>query len=457
MNHLGRAMIAKPDVFGDKMTRVFSSYNYSDNPMTSVLSQTGREVTINSNEWEWQLRGASTRPLIYQGAQLTGNPGQYNTTFEVILDLPDLQPGDVIHPGSPKYQVRVQTGPQKKGVYHSYRVAPVNKDDAFFIPTRYFKPGQKWSKLFSQYPEASEQDGSTTYALPMTLKNRLSRYRKKYQVTGDAANEVLAVKVPDSGGKMHNMWIKYAETEYWSQWYRELERGNWYSRSSDKVEGANGRPVYSGPGIQELLEDSHTHFYNVFSAKLLEEFTMDIFYNRVTPGASRKLKVFTGEYGMLLFHRAVTNEYQGSGFITVDSNFIESSSSDYHSNSKAFGYQFTKYKMANGTEVEVIHNPLYDDREIHFDIDPVTGYPTESMRFTFMDFSGEGTESNVKRVKKRNGYSLVYVNGLQNPYGPVKNAMASHAGDYYSMHVKEQCGVHIEDVTRCGELILKRA
>lgn len=456
MNHLGKALIAKPEVFGDKMTKIFSSYNYSDNPLTSVLNQSGREVTINSSEWEWQLRGASTRPLVYMGATLSGAQGVGNTTFEAVLDENFLLPGDVIHPGNPKYQVRVQSGPNPRGQYSSYRLVPVNRSGEG-IPAKYFKQGVKWAKLYSQYGEGSEQSGSTTYAMPMRLKSRMSRYRKQYMVTGDAANEVLAVKVPDKTGKMHNMWVKYAETEYWSQWYKELERGCWYSRSSDKVLGANGRPIFSGPGVQELMEDAHTHYYNVFSAKLLEEFLMDIFYNRVTPGAARELKVFTGEYGMLLFHRAVTNKYKDTGFVVVDSNFIEQGSSEYHKNSLTFGYQFTKYRMANGATVEVIHNPLYDDREIHFDIDPVTGYPTESMRFTFMDVSGEGTESNVKMVKKRNGYSLVYIPGMQSPYGPMVNQQSAHAGDYYEMHVKEQKGVHIEDITRCGELILKRA
>ena len=59
--------------------------------------------------------------------------------------------------------------------------------------------------------------------------------------------------------------------------------------------------------------------------------------------------------------------------------------------------------MANGAELELIHNPLYDDREINFEIDPITGYPTESMRFTFLDFSDEGNAvpGNIKYMKRK--------------------------------------------------------
>jgi len=45
---------------------------------------------------------------------------------------------------------------------------------------------------------------------------------------------------------------------------------------------------------------------------------------------------------------------------------------------------------------------------------------------------------------------------LHTPYGPVNKGSMAHSGDYYEMHVQKQCGVHIEDVTRCGELILSR-
>ena len=113
--------------------------------------------------------------------------------------------------------------------------------------------------------------------------------------------------------------------------------------------------------------------------------------------------------------------------------------------------------MGNGAELELIHCPLYDDREINFEIDPLTGFPVESQRFTFLDFSGgEGKSSNIKFFKKKGGYKLGYVSGLQNPYGPANGEMMSHGGDYYTMIVNDESGVHIEDVTRCGELILAR-
>ena len=459
MNHLGRALIAKPTVFESKINKLFTAYQYSDNPLTAVLTQAGKERTSPTTEWEWQLRTATTRPLVVlENLESTDKPGLMKTTFKLKLDENWFVPGDILHPGTSnkKFQVRIQETPYRHGNGWVYTVRLMSDNPADFLPTQYLTAGQQWSKFFSQYEEGGQQSGSTQFSLPITLKNRMSRYRKEYMITGDAANEVLAVKIPDSAGKYHDSWIKYAEVEYWQQWYRELDRGYWYSRSTNSVLGASGRPIYSGPGIQEQLEDSHVYRYSHLTATLIEEYLMDIFYSRVKPGPGRKVKAFTGEYGMLIFHRAIQDWMNKSGFIKNVEIFTDKVGSPYNANALAAGYQFVKYRMANGAELELVHNPLYDDREINFEIDPVTGFPMESMRFTFLDFSGEGASSNVCMVNKNKGMSLAYINGLQSPYGPVNNGPAAHSGDYYEMHVKKQCGVHIEDVSRCGELILSR-
>ena len=462
LNHLGAALLTKPTVFESKMTQIFTAQRYSDNPLTAMLAGKS-EKTINTSIWEWQMKGATTRPLVLvENVEPDSNvqPGKFKTNFKIKLDEDWFIPGDILHPGSSskKYQVRVQSQPYRHGNGFIYEVRLMSDDPQAFLPVQYLKPGTQWAKLFSQYEEAAEQSGSTQYSLPIAMQNRMSRFRKKYRVTGDAANEVLAVKIPDSKGMLHDSWIKYAEVEYWEQWYRELERGLWYSRSTDTVIGANGRPIYSGPGVQEQLEDSHQHFYSHLTAKLIEEYLMDIFYSRVKPGKGRRIKAFTGEYGMIQFHRAIQDWQAKKGFIqVVDQLFIDKTKSEYHENGLVAGYQYVKYRMANGAELELIHNPLYDDREINFEIDPVTGYPTESQRITFLDFSGiEAGNSNIQIVNRANSFKLAYIHGLHSPYGPVNNKAAAHSGDYYEMHVQKQQGVHIEDVSRCGELILSR-
>ena len=456
-NHLGAALLTKPTVFETKMTQLFTAERYSDNPLTTMLSGVA-EKTINTTRWEWQMKGANEKPLVLiENVEPSGNttPGKYKQNFKIKLDEDWFIPGDILIPGAAnkKWQVRVQTQPIKHGNGFIYEVRGMSDDPAWFLPLKYLAVGTQWSKLYSQYEEAAEQSGSTQYSLPIAMENRMSRFRKKYRVTGDAANEVLAVKIPDRTGKLHDSWVRYAEVEYWEQWYRELERGGWYSRSTNTVLGANGRPIFSGPGVQEQLEDSHQHFYSHLSARLIEEYLMDIFYSRVKPGKQRRIKGFSGEYGMIQFHRAIQDwAERRKGFINVvDHVTMGKTTSAYHGNALEAGFQYVKYRMANGAELELIHNPLYDDRVLNGEIDPITGYPMESQRITFLDFSAE-SKGNIMLVNRANSFKLAYIHGLHSPYGPVNNKAAAHSGDYYEMHVQKQCGIHIEDVSRCGEI-----
>lgn len=462
-NHLGRALITKPYVFEGVMNQLFTAHRYSDNPLTAMLSAAvNGEQEISGTEWEWQLRTATTKPLVSKGN--TNDPSVTQPCVGktvALLYLNDnwFKPGDIISPGTTnkKFQARVQEDPYRLGNGFVYKIRLMSDDFAAFIPLQYFTTGTQWAKLYSQYEEGGDQSGSTMFSMPITLKNRMSRYRKMYSVTGDVQNQVLAVKIPDSNGAMHDSWIKYAEVEYWQQWYRELERGKWYSRQVDSVTGSTGRSLYTGPGVQQQLEDSHIHYYTDLTTDLIEQYLMDIFYSRVAPGAKRKIKAFTGEYGMIIFHKAIMDWQEKRGFVqVVTDEFIQKASSPYTENGLSAGYQYVKYRMANGAELELIHNPLYDDREINMEIDPITGYPVESMRFTFLDFSGDSLTGNMRKMKRKGSMKLGYVAGMTNPYGPSNDGLMSHAGDHYDMHVAYECGIHIEDISRCGELILRR-
>jgi hypothetical protein len=462
-SHLGRALIAKPHKLIGKMDQLFSAQNYySDNPLSSMLMGKVGEEEITSTEWEWELKGANTRPLVVienvENASQT-TPGKYARTFKIKLDEDWYLPGDVIHPGTSnkKYQCRIQDEVQPHGDGWVYTMKLMTDDPNLFLPVTYLAPGTKWGKLYSQYEEAAEQSGSTQFSLPISLRNKMGLARKQYKITNYASTEVLAVKIPDSKGGYHDSWMRYADVEYWMQWYREVERLYWYSRSTQTVMGGNGRPVRSGPGVQEQLEDSHVHRYTHLTTKLIEEYLMDIFYSRIKPGQGRKIKAFSGEYGMLIFHRAIQDWVEKGGFVKNVEVYTNGVKSELHSNALEAGVQYVKYNMANGSSLELIHNPLYDDKEINFEIDPITGYPTESMRFTFLDFSGENSKSsNVKMMHKKDGFAFGYVEGLYGPYGPSKGGTMAHSGSYYEMHVEKSCGLHINDITKCGELILSR-
>lgn len=461
LNHLGALLKAKPTVFKPVMDQIFASQIYSDNNFVALMQNTkGGTREITGLEWEWTMRGATTKPAVVMKNPnaVAATYGSYNLPFKLALDGNDWKPGDVLSPatGNKKYQSRITTHPVKQGNSWIYTLQLVTNDRQLGIPAVYFTPNSQWIKLFSTYEEGATEGGSVQFSDGIAFRNRLGKFRKSYQMTDYAAEEILAVGVRNSKGQISKTWFNYAEVEFWKQWYKEEEVACWYSRKSDNIMGSTGRVVRSFPGIQQQLEDSHTHKYSNLSAKLIEEFLMDIFYSRVAPGKGRQIEAWTGEYGMLEFNRVVQEWINGNGFLKNIEITTKKVNSPYHTNALSIGHQYTEYKMANGATLTLRHNPLYDDRTLNTQIDPITGYPTESMRFTFLDLGGEGGSKNIQLVNKKNAYKFWYVAGGVSPYGPKVNAEASHGGEYYSMHVSDHKGVHIEDITKCGELILER-
>jgi len=467
-NHLGRALLIAPHKMMDKADELFSAKNiYSDNPLSSILKYVNKgEITISGTEWEWDLKGANTRPLVtMENVEPVNNttPGRGKRPFKIKLDENWYKTTDVIAPAtsSKKYLCLIIDGPIRDGDGFIYTVQLITNENKDFVPVKYLKSNQTWSKYFSPSGEAAEKGGSTQFSLPISLKNKLSKYRKEYRVTDYASTEVLNIGIPDSNGKYHKFWMRYADVEFMKQWNREKEIAKWYSRSGDSIMQDNGRPFQLGPGVQEQLEDSHIHRYTTLTSKLIEEYLMDIFYGRTKPGKKgRNIIAFTGEYGMLEFHRAIENRINKTGFIRNIEVYTNKINSDIHVNALEFGMQYVKYNMANGASLQLVHLPLYDDPEINQEIDEITGKPVSSMRYTFLDFAGDPNKSNIVVTKKEGGDFFNYVCGNYGPYGPsspaAKYGMSAHAGDYYEMHIGCHQGIHIKDITKCGELIFSR-
>jgi hypothetical protein len=75
-------------------------------------------------------------------------------------------------------------------------------------------------------------------------ENKMSKWLKEYRIT-DFFLKLLAVAIPDSK-VLPNSWMRYAEVEYWMQWYREME-GVIGIQEVLKQFLVNGRPVRMGP------------------------------------------------------------------------------------------------------------------------------------------------------------------------------------------------------------------
>jgi hypothetical protein len=463
LNHLMASGNARPQQLEVTAKQIFASQtlNGGMNPLSSL--SLGSDLEVTSMNWEWEMRGATERPLIVlEDVETASGPlrGIQNTEFRIKLDENWYKATDVIDPGTSghKFLCRIMEDPTPHGNGWIYKMRLMNSDPNAGVPAKYFTPGQTWAKLFATAEEGSYQSGSTQYSNKIAMKDGLGKIKKMYEVTDYAAEEYLAIAFRDNKGSEHNRWIRYAEVEFHQQWLKEIERAIFYNRKDPTIKGGTGRPVDSFAGIQQKLEESgNNHVHSRLTPKLLQEYFMDIFYSRVKLENIDNIVGFTGYYGMFSFHEMMNAFVQKEGWTLLNSNFnIQKATSPYHKNAFRYGYKFTEWLMPMGGTFKLVHNPIYDDRMINREIDPVTGYPLESQRYTFLDFTEVDGASNFRVVIKKDGFKFWYIPGGISPYGPMKGTQGATAREGYEMHYSKELGVHLQDPTRCGELILCR-
>ncbi len=208
---------------------------------------------------------------------------------------------------------------------------------------------------------------------------------------------------------------------------------------------------------QQIEFGGNNERYTTLTAELIEAFFDRIVYSRISPGDLGDVIGLSGHYGMKEFAKALDEWTGNRSIIRESSTFITKDPSGVNVNSLKTGYQFTHYNLPNGGSFKLIHNPLNDDKSLHRDIDPLTGYPLQSQRITILDVTGGDGESintrdNIVLVRKNKVYGTTIVEGRVGPGGEIsKNP--KHSGDYYRVDISDSVGIEIKDPTVTGELI----
>ena len=192
------------------------------------------------------------------------------------------------------------------------------------------------------------------------------------------------------------------------------------------------------------------------SAELIEAFFDRIVYSRINPGDLGEVMGLSGHYGMKEYAKALDVWTGGKAIIRESSTFIKGVEG-VHNNSLRTGYQYVTYDLPNGGAFKLAHNALNDDKEVHRDIDPLTGVPLQSQRVTILDVTGGSGDSlskdNICLVRKNKVYGSTRILGRVGPGGVSTGDKATHSGDYYEVHISDSIGVQITDSTVTGELV----
>lgn len=459
-NHLSAAFLTEPEVVNNTLSYIFGS-NYG-NPLALLTGGLGRSKVIGNRQYQWRLMGDLERPIaiIRNFGDGSTTPGLYNQPFRVVLAEKEYVSGEVLI-FDDRTPCIVVGDPTQDGDGFIYTFKLLSPDPTKFLDPTLITAGHEVSKDYSAYEEGGSRSGITTYASPFEMRNHLTTQRKTYEITGSAATDVLAILMKDPiSGKTSAMWTDVQEWTALAQWYRENERANVYSIFNAKpngtvdLKGENGRPVYIGSGLREQIAPANQRYYSTLTENIIREFLMDLSYN-VIDMSQRKFVALCGEGFMDAFDRAMKESVGLRNFVVQDTKFITGSGQELN-----LGGQFTSYKGLNGTEVTLMHMPLYDDPVHNRKKHPVTGRPLESYRATFIDFGMYDGESNIMKVAKKDRENVMWTTaGSVDPSGHSnsKSNIRSNTTDGYAVHMLSETGIMIKNPMSCGELICDAA
>ena len=468
LNHWSKNMAIKPEVFEAPHRMLFASktntMNLSQSNFLESLFGLGKTKYIDDLNWTWKMGVKGSRPLTIIENRTAGNtPGKYRQPIKVLVDYDLGAIGETWTSGSSdKSQVAIITNKKKEGARgYEYTFKTSTEGEEHFIRPQYLKPGSKWTRFFTQRGEAAESGGYTERFTDIEFKNSLVKLRKEATVSDFAAQAVLEIAFKDETGKVYTSWMDMDEANRHMELNKECFMHALYSRITDKplIDPDSGYPINPGAGMQQQIGfGGNVERYTNLSAELVEAFFDRMVYSRIAPGELGEVVGFSGHYGMKEFSKALKRWIGEDAVIRESDMYVGKDASGVHENSLAVGYQYTMFRLPNGGRFKLIYNPFNDDKDIHRDIDPLTGYPLESQRITILDITGGNgmsinPKNNICLVKKNKVYATTIVEGRVGPGGVPTGNNAKHSGDYYKVDISDSIGVQITDPTVCGELV----
>ena len=466
--YLGAAYeTGKPYVFENQITKIFSSYSqmFKGKLFNSMLNgKSATTMEIDNEVFRWRLQGAEEkRARSIELVEDSSYPGLNNTAIKLKLDLDYYAYPDVLFGEDPEYPLEIVDGPVADGTGFIYTVRIQGDNPFVFLPSGFLDIGKEFNKVWTSIPsQLNSKDGTQQYPNSFLLENQVGAFAQGYSVSDKAWRDEGKLDVQfmftDRNGKSQvaKRFLPMAEAKMWDELYQSMEAQYVYGKRQTRPAPASngGYWTKTGSGLREQLKDSWLKYYNgPLVISTLKDYLLDIFITRKNE-TERKTTLVTGSLGATQFHDALVAI--SNGYLTVDSHFI----SDIPSNGSptphlAYGAEFRRYRGPLGITVDLTLNGMYDDNNYCRRTHPLyPNYPIDSARMTFLDFGATlGGKNNIMILKVKDTFSWGYVPGTWSPTGPVKGGVAGSKLAGYEVFTRGTGGLHIEDVTRCGEYI----
>lgn len=476
-NHLGGIFQKYPQKASNLMVQLLAYYRGKS--LDTFLSQFPTKEFETSDEYTWDVAGSSRRNVALVEARdefgnivgpSSANVGANTAPFQLVFAEDWFADQEVIVGNlNEAYQFRVLGEGRAEGTNTVYDVELMggNIDG---VPAERLLAGERFSVETAYVEqELSRKAGDVRFSSPIEMRNEFSTVRIYHKVTGKMLNKKLAIGIPvmkeNEAGKLtksvETMWMHYVEWQVEEQFsdYKNnaiaFGRSNRNPNGEYKNIGKSGGVIKTGDGLFAQMESGNTHYYGVFSLKLIEDALYELSAGKL--GLNDRVFVMkTGERGAIQFHKAIMKEASGWTMWSYNGDqlgVINKVNSPLHAQALGAGFQFVEYRSANNVTLRIEVENFYDD-PVRNKIQHPLGGPAMSYRYDIMSL-GTAEEPNIFKCTVKDSPEIRgYRSGFRNPFtGETNIQHMSYDEDSAEIHRMATLGVCVLDPTRTMSLI----
>lgn len=459
------------------------------------------------DDYDWMLVGESE--IEFRSTELLVDtnsfPGKGGQPFPIALDRPWLHEPTVLKSEASNLPLMKIIGHPKQRSVNSwqYEIKLQTGDMNAWIPVDYLMPGRrfidatttvstelntKYSGIhFNEMFKLQSWVGSMARKTEFTDKfirmeigcKKSGRSMPKSMSYGDGAGNKYSDHAIGAGyvyyspfknlgnkGKGGKNEVVYAgtfvtavEARLSERLERDVEFGFEFGQLEKTVDTDTERPIKVAPGWRQIVRDGHYKEHNgSLTLSDLYEYIAEVFLTR-RGFSDRKIIMATGEAGAEFFSRLVAAE-AASQFQYIDTHFLRETSSLFHSNALEYGSQFTSIRLPMGYVLQVMYDPIKDDRQLFPELAPGTNRTLESYAMDIFDFGA--TDQKAAGARSEN---ITYVMedmveeyySVSNVYdfetGAIKDGSNAFSNNKeLGIYRATSAGLCVWDVTRVGRI-----
>jgi len=500
----------KPFNFGVRNAQLFSSELGSqlvNKKFTYYTVAKGNVYLLppGTDDYEWSLIADADVDF-----RSTSNPfaataqvGKAGVPFQFNLDRDWLHTPAVIkceHPDLPPILIRSESPQQVDVNSWSYEGILLTSDKNAWIPAEYFNAGKRFIDITTAVSdELNKKYAGDQYGEMFKLQSWVGNYARKAEFTdkfirtemacrkeGRAMPKTMGYSVGKqsyydgaigvgyvyqqpmnvtNGGKPEvieaGVFVSKIEARLEERILMDREMNMEFGHLYKGEDPDSSRVIKRAPGWRQIVKDGHYKEHNgSLTLTELYEYIAEIFLTRRT-FSDRKIMLATGEGGIEFMHRLIAQE--ASQFSYIDTTFLRKrpDPQGYHDNELEFGAQFTKLMLPMGYVLEMVYDPIKDDRKLFPQKAPGTNRTAESYAMDIFDWGS--TDQKAIGASRNENITMVMQDGVES-YFTVCNVYDFETGaektgsNVYSNN--KECGIYREtsgdlcvwDVTRVGRI-----